>query len=69
MLDKPKPKITKQDDILLKHDFKNNSNSCRRCGQNPDNVQSNKLECITETRAAGNAAIGRLTQRTSGYGQ
>jgi hypothetical protein len=64
MLGKPKPKITAKDDILSKHVFDKRiymqSFTCGRCGQFYTDIEQNKLKCISEARAAGNAAIRRI---------
>jgi hypothetical protein len=63
---KPRPKVTvtKPEDILARHVFTAGASyACRRCGKWQSDILANALPCISEVRAAGNAAIGRITSR------
>lgn len=64
---KPKPKVTKQIDPLLRHKFMPTSlYVCARCGKYASTISEQNLDCISDVRAAGNAAIGRIVQGQQG---
>lgn len=64
---KPKPKILKQSDPLLRHKFTLSSlYVCARCGKYASTISEGNLDCISDARAAGNAAIGRIVQGQHG---
>ena len=59
---KPKPKVTQKDNILAKHKFVKSLYLCDRCGNFSNEIEAEKLECISEARFIGNAAIHRITR-------
>jgi hypothetical protein len=64
MIGKPRPQPPKPNDILARHSFpRGPAYRCRRCERMQAEILAGALACISEDRARGNAAIGRITAR------
>lgn len=59
-VEKPKPKLTAKDNIMLKHDFSKNIYVCTRCEKTTYEIEACKLNCISQVRVDGNAAIRKI---------
>ncbi len=65
----PRPKVTRADSeeaVLARHVFRDAYGACTRCGSARSAITYSRLPCISDARAAGNAAIGRIVARGSG---